>query len=694
MGSSTVGLAPGLSRKLKKVLECRTDSPDLLSSLNTLSSFYTENTPQSRRNLRYTIETRALDINREFLRASDPAQRALDRVEEQVNALSDCCDRIAKALDSCSAKTGDIISTTERLKQELEITTQRQEIVSCFLRDYQLSNDEINALRDEDLNENFFKALSHVQEIHANCKLLLRTHHQRAGLELMDMMAVYQEGAYERLCRWLQGECRKLGDTDNAEVSELLKTAVRCLKERPVLFKYCAEEVANMRHNALFRRFISALTRGGPGGLPRPIEVHAHDPLRYVGDMLGWLHQALASERELVLALLDPDAVVDTGPTAKRFSTSLESDSGKTESDMTFVLDRIFEGVCRPFKVRVEQVLQSQPSLIISYRLSNTLEFYSYTISDLLGRETALCNTLWALKDAAQKTSFDILKTRGEKLLRYPPLVAVDLSPPPAVREGVSVLLEIIETHNSVMVTASGKKPDFGPVISALLDPIIQMCEQAAEAHKSKGAGFSSRRSRMNSDPGQISKSSVDALLSSSSSVPSSQNNETPSKIFLINCLSAIQQPLYGHEVAAEYVKNLGAMIDNHMRVLVEKEVEAILRRCGLSQKMLHFHNSLNKEAGNTSAPLAELEDTAPASLSECLKAFFGLVLGSESSLPEFEQMQVPKLRSEACIQVAKSLAEAYELMYKAIMDPANGYPDPKSLARHPPDQIRTILGI
>lgn len=46
-----------------------------------------------------------------------------------------------------------------------------------------------------------------------------------------------------------------------------------------------------MRHNALFRRFISALTCGGPGGLPRPIEVHAHDPLRYVGDMLGWLHQ-------------------------------------------------------------------------------------------------------------------------------------------------------------------------------------------------------------------------------------------------------------------------------------------------------------------------------------------------------------------------------------------------------------------
>lgn len=91
--------------------------------------------------------------------------------------------------------------------------------------------------------------------------------------------------------------------------------------------------------------------------------------------------KALASERELVFVLLNPDAVIDTGPTARRFSINPENDSTKTEPDMTFVLDRIFEGVCRPFKARVEQVLQSQPSLIISYKLSNTLDFYSYTVS-------------------------------------------------------------------------------------------------------------------------------------------------------------------------------------------------------------------------------------------------------------------------------------------------------------------------
>lgn len=691
----TTTLAPGLSRKLKKVLETRTDSPDLLASLNTLSSFYADNAPQNRRNLRSTIEKRSLSINEEYLLAYAAVQQALDRVEEEVNELDKSCDRMSNALGSFTASTGDIFSTTERLKHELEITTQRQEIVSCFLRDYKLSDEEINALREEDLNEDFFKALAHVQQIHSNCKVLLRTHHQRAGLELMDMMAVYQEGAYERLCRWVQTECRRLGDIDNPEISELLRTAVRCLKERPVLFKYCAEEVANMRHNALFRKFISALTRGGPGGLPRPIEVHAHDPLRYVGDMLGWLHQALASERELVLALLDPNEPADRGSSTASMLKTSDNDSGKSEPDLTSVLDRIFEGVCRPFNIRVEQVLQSHPNLIVTYKLTNTLEFYNYTISDLLGRETALCNALWVLKDAAHKTFFDMLKTRGEKLLRYPLLVAVDLSPPPAVREGISLLSEIVETHNSMMVPVSGHKPEFNPVISAFLDPIVQMCEQAAEAHKSKGG--LSRRNRMNSDPSQLRRSSIDAILENKSSIPLSQTNETPAKIFLINCLCAIQQPLLGYPAAGDYAKKLGSMIQSHMHALVENEVNTILERCGLGNKMSHFRKLSSKdrvENDISGPPLAELEDTSPASLAEGLKAFFSVILGSESPLPEFEEMQVPSLRSEACILVARSLAEAYDLIYNAVIDPVNRYPDPKSLVRHPPDQIRTILGI
>jgi Conserved oligomeric complex COG6 len=70
-------------------------------------------------------------------------------------------------------------------------------------------------------------------------------------------------------------------------------------------FRACLEDMANIRRNSVTRAFIDALTRGGPGGTPRPIELQAHDPIRYIGDMLAWVHQAAASEREILEGLFD-----------------------------------------------------------------------------------------------------------------------------------------------------------------------------------------------------------------------------------------------------------------------------------------------------------------------------------------------------------------------------------------------------
>eukprot|EP00854_Cymbomonas_tetramitiformis_P024152 gene24152-29313_t len=335
-------LAPGLARKVKKVLETRIDSPELSSSLGEVSSFYTENTPANRRGLRSSIEKRGLDINEEFLKAAEVAQAALEAVERQLDGLTTCCNRIGGSLETTRTSTGDLVVETEKLANELDSNLRRTSLVETFLDGYQLSNEEVESLREGDIDERFFSALAHVKGIHNNCKMLLRTHHQRAGLELMDQMALHQETAYERLCRWVQAECRSLGESDTPEVTPFLQKAASTLRGRPALFKYCAEEVATQRHSCMFRRFIAALTRGGPGGVPRPMEMHSHDPRRYVGDMLAWLHQALASEHELMTGLFGSDVEAAESKDALA--------AGEELWDTKKILDRIFEGVCRPFK--------------------------------------------------------------------------------------------------------------------------------------------------------------------------------------------------------------------------------------------------------------------------------------------------------------------------------------------------------
>ena len=85
------------------------------------------------------------------------------------------------------------------------------------------------------------------------------------------------------------------------------------------------------------RSFIEALTVGGPGGAPRPIEMHAHEPTRYletsdtdsndddnpryVGDMLAWIHQSCPGETESIHHLLHHVNKVDRRTLETRIMT-------------------------------------------------------------------------------------------------------------------------------------------------------------------------------------------------------------------------------------------------------------------------------------------------------------------------------------------------------------------------------------
>lgn len=149
-------------------------------------------------------------------------------------------------------------------------------------------------------------------------------------------------------------------------------------------------------------------------------------------------------------------------------------------------------------------------------------------------------------------------------------------------------------------------------------------------------------------------------------------------------------------------MRALASAIEGHIAALVEQEVGAILERCGLQKKVSYITERsakgeivLKEEEVDDDKPLAEVDEMSPTAVADSLKTFLGYLAGSEGApLPEFEQMQVPRLRSEAANQVARALIDAYETIYLAVVDPANHYPDPKSMLRHSPDQIRTILGV
>lgn len=55
---------------------------------------------------------------------------------------------------------------------------------------------------------------------------------------------------------------------------------------------------------------------------------------------------------------------------------------------------------------------------------------------------------------------------------------------------------------------------------------------------------------------------------------------------------------------------------------------------------------------------------------------------------------QVPRIRAEAVAAVARALAAAYQAVYDALADPANGYAPGAAAALEPPAAVQTILGV
>jgi hypothetical protein len=144
--------------------------------------------------------------------------------------------------------------------------------------------------------------------------------------------------------------------------------------------------VASARHDAVARAFLNALTRGGPGGTPRPIELQAPDPLRYIGDMLAWVHQACAGEKEILESLF------------QRNVEKYEDVSGitvKVSDTIGDLLDCAMEGTCRPLKSRMEQVLVLQPGAITSYKVANLIQFYTATLCKLMRKNATLERVLY-----------------------------------------------------------------------------------------------------------------------------------------------------------------------------------------------------------------------------------------------------------------------------------------------------------
>ncbi|XP_077396662.1 conserved oligomeric Golgi complex subunit 6 isoform X1 [Festucalex cinctus] len=622
-----------LSRKLNKILETRLDNDkEMLEALTALSAFFTENSLRTRRNLRGDIERRSLAINEDFARIFKEVKEELESVHEDVQAMSTCCAEMTSRLKAAKEQTQDLIVKTNKLQGENHRLEVRAQVAQAFLAKFQLSSEEMSTLRrarDAPVTEDFFKALSRVKQIHEDVKILLRTNQQTAGLEIMEQMAVLQEEAYEQLYRWTQNECRGLTQ-ETCDVSPILTQAMEALQDRPVLYKYALDEFGTARRNAVVRGFIDALTRGGAGGTPRPIEMHSHDPMRYVGDMLAWLHQATASEREHLEALLK--------------QVTLQG----VEDNMQEVVGHITEGVCRPLKVRIEQVIVAEPGAVLLYKLSNLLKFYHHTISSIVGTSAAsLLMTMEEMHMLSKKMFFNSLSLHASRLMDKVELPPPDLGPTASLTQTLALLREVLASHDSSVVPVGARQADFAQVLSCILDPLLQLC-----------------------------------------TVSASNLGTADMATYMVNSLYVMKTTLALFEFTDKRLEMLEFQIEAHLDTLINEQASYVLTRAGLS----YIYNCVQQHSAEQ-GPLSLLPSMDVSSVKVAMVQF-DRYLSSPDSLvmPQLNFLLSAAIKDQIFSQSTELVCRAYGEVHTALSSPANAYKDPEHLLPRSPQQVRALL--
>lgn len=407
-------------------------------------------------------------------------------------------------------------------------------------------------------------------------------------------------------------------------------------------FRYVIDEYAIARRAVLVRLFIEALTEGGPGGNPKPIEMHAHDPKRYIGDMFAWLHGYIPSEKDNLIMLFKQCDKNGKYPyiilILQEIFTSNASSTDISEQ-MRNALAYIVDGVSHPLKVRVDTILTSEKDTIVLFAISNLLRFYQQIMKQVVQGGT-LEQCLIDLQKSSEEIYLNSLSSQVRQILQRsgaavePP--QRDLVPPSSLGRLLNLLKEIL----SVATMVDGRQSDITKIVSCIIDPLLHSVQESA------------------------------------SHLPT-----VDMAVYLLNCYGHMLRTLAVYEYMDERVERLQAQSEAQIDTLTSEQASSLVANLQLG-------------------PIYSILQTNQSRIeSNLLKIFMNkmdafLQMPDVLMLPQIQLIMSSSHRISVQKRSFNVIVAIYKQIYERVHDPANGFEHPEAIFSKTPEQVSKILSV
>ncbi|UPK90189.1 hypothetical protein LCI18_001124 [Fusarium solani-melongenae] len=630
--STPKSLTP-LASKVTSVLSTTHSDTEFRDALSLLDQRGIQNDAETRRRVRLDLQKEVIDSNGEVIAEFGRVAEQLRRIKTTIDKLNSGYEDMKSQVVAAHKQTTPALSEASSLLEQRRQVEVKQDLLGAFRKHFIMSESEIAALTmtAEPVDDRFFEALGKAKKISKDCEILLGFEKQTLGLELMEQTSKNINLGFQKLYKWIQREFKTL-NLENPQMNSSIRRALRVLAERPSLFQNCLDFFSEARERILSDSFYVALTGSSPSGTEdpsvKPIDMTAHDPLRYVGDMLAWIHSATVSEREALEVLFVAEGEelargLKSGRDAEIWRLIAEDDEVEADFNalkaLNDLVDRDISGAARVLRQRMEQVIQSNEETIPAYKLANLVNFYRITFQKTLGPNTNLVELVEGLETEALRQFRALVRDHIATLQGEFQHAPSDLGPPAFLQDSLKQLKAISKTYDSSLSASEDRESEFENVLAEAFEPFMAGCENMAKAMKDqKGA------------------------------------------IFLINCISSATACLEPFEFTRRRTQQLQGKSEEEAKKLVVSQYNFFRKGSGLDPIFSFLEENKDKDAG-------PLDEKLLSQASQILDDFLPSAL--MDAMENLKHLQDSKLARRVTEEAAEQFCNDFEELEEVIME-------------------------
>ncbi|EJS41967.1 cog6p [Saccharomyces arboricola H-6] len=406
----------------------------------------------ARRTLRTDLESQLLKEHITVLEGFKPIIRRIKRLSSSVEKIQKTSINLISDGPGKAPANNATLQEIDQFRLKAEQLRLKKKILLSIRDKFTLSQVEDDAITNGTIDETFFNVINKVISIKDESSFLLALPNLNPGNALITGINEILQKTNKKIFNYLtdflynfESSSNLLNDNGTTEQKHLIifQKSLIFLSNDLELFNEFLKRVTTLRSKSILDEFLSQFDMNLSNS--KPIILSAHDPIRYIGDVLASVHSIIANEADFVKSLFNfQDENLKDTPTSilEQNGTFLNGIDNK-------LLNDVIQSLSNSCRIRIEQIVRFEENPIINFEIVRLLKLYRVMFERKgIQDDSSIINNLKSLEDISKKRIIGYYEDFIKQIASAEVVNSSDdLLPPEWLSEYINKLVELFEIY-------------------------------------------------------------------------------------------------------------------------------------------------------------------------------------------------------------------------------------------------------